>query len=87
MDEAVEVDDDMLQDAAYEGFKKMVMDFSSFNGPYSKMNDPAVFSFNQIRAQRLGGVHTVPSSKIYRPIMTKGALIKNNFVVPFGFKP
>ena len=80
-----EISESTLQNAAYNEFKRMVLNLASFDEEESDI-DACQMSYAQIRAQRMGGVHTVHTTKIYRPIIPKGVLIKNNFIVPFGYK-
>lgn len=86
------IDEKELASSAYEGFKRRVLQFTTFsdkNVNGSTEDDPAedfLFEYKQLRPMRIGGVHTKHVTKIYRPIVPKGVIIKDFTVVHFGHK-
>lgn len=48
-------------------------------------SDAIKLLFKQIKRPRLGVVRTVDASKRYRPVFTKGRLLSDFSVLPYGF--
>jgi hypothetical protein len=69
-----------LNARAYEGFKQRVL------GMCDDQNEaPALIEYRQLRPGCFGGVKTIPVVKKYSPIVTKGVLVDNFCLIPFGY--
>jgi hypothetical protein len=89
----VEEEDQEYCKKSYENFKNIVLQHAMLinNNDNNKDDDENMlgnrvkFAYKQLRPQRFGGIHTIHTSKNYRPIIIN-AVITNNFnVVPFGY--
>jgi hypothetical protein len=78
-----ELADEELQARAYNNFKEMILAFGNINNEQDF--DPLLFTYNNLRPQRFGGVHTVQNFKRYRPIIINSVITNNYNVIPFGY--
>jgi hypothetical protein len=73
-----------IEARAFHTFKNSVIAFGNENADDL---DPILFSYNSLRPQRLGGVHTVKTFKNYRPIILNARIGQNYNIYPFGYSP
>jgi hypothetical protein len=72
---------DVCQKLPFQEFKKHVLAYCNQN----QNIEPIMMPTNNIQSNKLGNIFTIKSFKKWTPYISKGIILENTSVVPFGY--